>query len=699
MKGVLVLSFFLLTFASLAGQYQLFEENGKVGIKNEQGVVLIPAAFEALGWSDKSFSVVNEVTGFRQGGKWGMINLKKEKITEPIYEELFYSGGEFVSARKKINAVQTKSGCLNLKGEIKIPFAYDGIEIHGLRAIVFNLNGVKYQYGLTDFENHLLLPLNYRSIRALGTLRYAVENTEKRFALFNEDGKPVTDFSIDSLQNFQKSYAIFYQNLMRGLIDREGTIKLEANYTDLKIDPDGKILAKEPDAWLRLDEKNKTLQKITAEKLIPSEKRILYSVAGYWGILNENFQPLIKASYQSLLPIGSEKFIATRNFKMGVIDISGKTLIAFDYDSLHHEGNLFRAFKRTTGWYLLNTDGSILSKKYYQSLSRPQYARYPVRSLGFWGMIDSNGNEFVHCVFDSIGAIVHDKILVRFKGQYGIINGKEDWVVPPQSNKLQIINESRYLVTQPDNQFIKAFSGEVIYFTPYRLQFEKDFFTEQLPDGSSRQLNYDGLRIAPSVMPERTEEVFKESEGMIGFKRDGRFGFVDNRGRLRVANRYDSIGEFHNGLAAIKLIGKWGYVDELDHIVIQPNYDSASNFKNGLCIVSRNKSFGIINKEGKAVLPLRYNFIQRLADGKFLLRQNASTGLADAQGMVLIEPRFDSLKSAFGDWWIACQANKCGVISSSGMDAVPMVYDQFLPGVKGEFIALQKSTWKEISFK
>jgi hypothetical protein len=699
MKGVLVLSFFLLTFASLAGQYQLFEENGKVGIKNEQGVVLIPAAFEALGWSDKSFSVINEVTGFRQGGKWGMINLKKEKITEPVYEELFYSGGEFVSARKKINAVQTKSGCLNLKGEIKIPFAYDGIEIHGLRAIVFNLNGAKYQYGLSDFENHLLLPLNYRSIRALGTLRYAVENTEKKFALFNEDGKAVTDFSIDSLQNFQKSYAIFYQNLMRGLIDREGTVKLEANYTDLKIDSDGKVFAKEPDVWLRLDEKNKTLQKITAEKLIPSEKKFLYSMAGYWGIMNENFQPLLKASYQSLHPIGSEKFIASKNFKMGVIDISGKTLIPFDYDSLHHEANLFRAFRRTTGWYLLDANGSVLTRKYYQSLSRPQSAKYPVRSLGFWGVVDSNGNEFVHCVFDSIGAIVHDKILVRFKGQYGITNDKEDWVVPPQNNKLQIINESRYLITQPDNQFIKAFSGEVIYFTPYRLQFEKDFFTEQLPDGSSRQLNYDGLRIAPSVMPERIEEVFKESEGMIGFKRDGRFGFVDNRGRLRVANRYDSIGEFHDGLAAIKLIGKWGYVDESDHIMIQPNYDSASNFKNGLCIVSRNKSFGIINKEGKAVLPLRYNFIQRLVDGKFLLHQNASTGLADAQGMVLIEPRFDSLKSAFGDWWIACQANKCGVISSSGMDAVPMVYDQFLPGVKGEFIALQKSTWKEISFK
>jgi hypothetical protein len=695
MKFVRIL-FCFLTYTSLAGQYQLFEENGKIGIKDDQGTVLLPAAFEALGWSDKNFSVVGEVTGYRQAGKWGLINLKKEKITDPIYEELIYAGGEYVTARKKINVVQTKSGCLNLKGEIKIPFVYDGIQVHGLRAIVFNLNGAKYYYGISDFENHLLLPLNYRSIRALGTLRYAVESMEKKFALFSEDGRPVTDFTIDSLSDFRKSYAVFYQDLRQGLIDREGAIRLEAKYADIQINREAEIMAKDPDEWVRLNQKNEVLQKISAEKLIPSATYFLYSMSGKWGILDAHYQPMVKAAYQQLIPLGADKFIATKNSKTGVISSKGDLLIPFEFDSLHYEDHFLRAFHRSTGWYLLNEQGEKLSKKYYQQIARPANGKYPAKNLGFWGVLDQQGDEIVHCVFDSIGQIVDDKVMVKFKGKYGVISDKENWIVPPLENKIKIINNSRYLLTHPDNQFIKSFSGEIIYFTPYPLHFEADFFSEHLPDGSDRRLTYDGLRMVQSFVAENTDEIFHESEGMIGFKRDGRFGFLDARGRLRIANRYDSVGEFHNGLAAIKLIGKWGYVNEADKIVIHPNYDSPANFKNELCIVSRNGVFGIIDKTGKIVLPLRYDFIQRLSDDRFLLRQNSLVGLANEKASVLLEPRFNLLTYDRDDFWIACQHGKCGVIASSGMDIIPTIYDQLIPEKGGNFLALKKAEWKEI---
>src|SRR5690349_11124881 len=122
-----------------AEQYQTFEENGKVGMKDEAGRVVIPPAFEALGWSDGNFSVAGDVTGYRLRGLWGVINIKKEFVTKAEFENLCYAGGESIVARKKINSISYKSGCLNLRGEVKIPFVYDGIQMQGLRAIVFNL--------------------------------------------------------------------------------------------------------------------------------------------------------------------------------------------------------------------------------------------------------------------------------------------------------------------------------------------------------------------------------------------------------------------------------------------------------------------------------------------------------------------------------------------------------------------------------
>src|SRR6516162_7450044 len=94
-----------LCFHSFAKQYQTFEENGKVGMKDDDGHVVLPPSFEALGWSDGNFSVVGEVTGYRLQGLWGIVNLKKEFVTAAEFERLVHSGGESIIARKKVNSV------------------------------------------------------------------------------------------------------------------------------------------------------------------------------------------------------------------------------------------------------------------------------------------------------------------------------------------------------------------------------------------------------------------------------------------------------------------------------------------------------------------------------------------------------------------------------------------------------------------
>jgi WG containing repeat len=210
---VLVFVFTIFSFSmACADSYQTFSDNGKIGIKNDQGQVVVPPSFEALGWSDGSFSVIGNVTGYRVNNQWGILNLKNEFITQANYESLVYAGADNIVARKRVNPIRIKTGCINLQGEIKIPFQYEGITIYGLRAVVFNLESAKYVYGLIDLENHILIPVQYKNIYPLGTLRYAVENETGKIALHGEDGKPITDFQIDSISQFRDSKAIVYEN-------------------------------------------------------------------------------------------------------------------------------------------------------------------------------------------------------------------------------------------------------------------------------------------------------------------------------------------------------------------------------------------------------------------------------------------------------------------------------------------------------
>ena len=58
---------------------------------------------------------------------------------------------------------------------------------------------------------------------------------------------------------------------------------------------------------------------------------------------------------------------------------------------------------------------------------------FPVMTRNFWGAINGTGKEIIACAYDSIVQQMGDKIVVKFRGQYGIVNMKEEWIVTPKT--------------------------------------------------------------------------------------------------------------------------------------------------------------------------------------------------------------------------------------------------------------------------
>ncbi|MBL7872221.1 MAG: WG repeat-containing protein [Cyclobacteriaceae bacterium] len=698
MRGTILLLFILSTTLCRAESFQIFEENGKVGIKNEQGKVVLPASFEALGWSDGSFSVISGVTGYRSHNQWGILNLKKEFVTKAEYENLVHARGDYFIARKKINPVQTKSGCLNLKGEIKIPFQYDGISIHGLRAIVFNLYLGHYSYGLIDLQNTVLVPLKYQKIIPMG-LHFAVENERGKIAFFDSEGKVKTDFKIDSISAFQNGHAIIHKNLNQGLIDQDGVIVAEPLFQHIKIMEDqAKVLSHHE--WIVLNDKNEVHRKVLADELLTAkDEGIIYRYSTKYGLLDAAMNVTLSAQYDCLFPLGSGHFIVKQKGKSGIVRLDNSFSIPIVYDSLLGKADSFRAYKKDEGWALVDLLNKPKTQKQYDWLGAKQKEIYPVKNFGYWGAVNTTGLETIHCVYDSLVEISDEQLVVKFKNQYGIISTEEKWLVLPQSLPLRLVNDSCYLQIQAQNIFLTKFSGDVIYFTDNKVEFKKDTWMEYLPDGTIKTLDYQGRLLSRVTPPplDKLEEVYQEHEGMRGIKRDGKYGFVDSRNRLRIANRYDGIGDFHEGLAAFKLLGKWGFLDKEDHIVINPNFQSVESFKNGLCIVRKNNKAAVIDKAGTLILNFQYDSIKRQTDGKFRLFDKNLIGLANLDGSILIEPRFDFLEDLNNGYAIAGRDNKFGLIHVNGLSAIPITYDSLsFDSDNNQYLALKKAEWKEI---
>ncbi|MFM7857332.1 MAG: WG repeat-containing protein, partial [Flammeovirgaceae bacterium] len=323
------------------------------------------------------------------------------------------------------------------------------------------------------------------------------------------------------------------------------------------------------------------------------------------------------------------------------------------------------------------------------------------RYAGYEGLMDYNGKEILHCVFDSILQVRGFLAVVKYKSQYGIMDLHEDWKVAPQTFPIVLVSDTHYFQRQPQNSFLKTLNGKTVYFTPYATTFEQEYWIELLPNGRERRLSYDGT-ILPntlSVAVNEATQVFHEREGMRGIQKDDKFGFIDAKGKLRIANRYDSIQDFNEGLAPIKLIGKWGFINTRDEIVVQPNYQWVSGFHNGICVAQqRNGKFGAIDPKGQVVLNFKYDKLRLLPNKKLELVLSNKKGRATAKGQIQIEARFDYLQDVADGNVIAVLDGNYGVLSEHGLNLIPSIYHKiYYDATLKLYVAQLKSEAKQIT--
>ena len=97
------------------------------------------------------------------------------------------------------------------------------------------------------------------------------------------------------------------------------------------------------------------------------------------------------------------------------------------------------------------------------------------------------------------------------------------------------------------------------------------------------------------------------SEGLARVKIGRRWGFIDQTGKLAIAPQFELASDedannlsldFHEGMAAVSLDGgrKWGYIDHSGRIVVQPKYDYADRFSEGVAHVANTYSERIGNE-------------------------------------------------------------------------------------------------------
>lgn len=73
-------------------------------------------------------------------------------------------------------------------------------------------------------------------------------------------------------------------------------------------------------------------------------------------------------------------------------------------------------------------------------------------------------------------------------------------------------------------------------------------------------------------------------------EKNGKWGVVDDKGKLICDFIYDEVRNFTEGIAAVRIDEKWGYINESGKQICEIRYDSVGDFQSKL---------GVVEKEGK----------------------------------------------------------------------------------------------------
>ena len=130
--------------------------------------------------------------------------------------------------------------------------------------------------------------------------------------------------------------------------------------------------------------------------------------------------------------------------------------------------------------------------------------------------------------------------------------------------------------------------------------------------------------------------------GLSKVGKDGKVGYVNNKGEVVIKLEYAEGLTFHDGVTAVRKETKWMYIDSNGVAITEAIYEDALPFSNGFAAVAKGGQFGFINTKGKVVIPYQFSNARSFSEG-LAPAANAKGfwGYIDIVGNWMIKPQYD----------------------------------------------------------
>ena len=739
--------------------FRVVAEGDKKGLFDEEGNVVIPIRYDDLGWSQGAAQVFEKVIGYRENSLWGLISVKNKKVCSPLFHYLIpYEDKQLVAAKRKGKSRELVYGLVNVKGEQTLDFRYLSLVPHQQQLIASMAKDQRVVFGVIDSKGQAAMGFEYESIRAVSDVRYAArEPQHHQVALFNQKGEALTDFLYDSIAQFHHRWAITYRQGKQGLIDEQGNEQLPNQYRQVEITDDHSAKVLPFDQWQTYTRSNKPIRQYAFEEMRPVGVNLYQVKVGNVETFVDSYGEVVVPERWRVVRLNKNFAVLADQGKYGVLrndtQQGDRVVVPAAYDSVRIDHHFIVAGKKSTkagtacfGWQVFDRQGALLSSYAYQEVLPMSEQLFAVKRKDHWGFMDTTGEEVIACQYLSATSFSKGRSIVDFVSGQGVINTHGNWVVKPFKRggaklRLARINDDLYIFSTEAHRYelpqqglvngqgrelyhtanelidnghslwerddagrygLISYGGRRLLDTKYdtisALQEGKIYTYEQ--DGKYGILSWDGKVLQD--LNNNFQELHPMSNSFLGVKINGKYGFTDTWGRLRIANRYDSVTHFMSDMAAVKMLGRWGYIDKSERLVVQPHYDCAYPFREEVAIVEKGDRYGMVNTQGQLVVPMTYDRILPTSSGRYLVyledpHRGPVVGLVSAEGKPLIHPKYESIEDLGNGYVIAGRNGKYGLLTVEGRTTIPMVHKELIHDPYNEvYLSVTRPAWQSV---
>lgn len=321
-------------------------------------------------------------------GKVGFINIKGELVINPIFEETKNFNYKTNSASVKLEG---KWGVIDLDGSFLFRNKHQFIGDYSIGMLPVS---VDKKFGLINKKEVFVLPPIYDAI-IYGRNNLFWVKKDKKWMLYDIEGKRVSDFKFNNIGVFFNSKAL-----------------VQPNKKFVVINTDGEIIKK----------KNIKMHLAKSEGLTPFLNK-------KWGYMDENYEVVIKQKYDFCKPFSEQIAGVKSGKKWGYINMKGDYIIKPKYSKIFPFKEDVAWVKYKDKWTLIDKKGNNLTKEIYSKVQNFSDGLSLTKKEDQYFFINKKGKAVIQLDLDDIHGFKDGLSLVRKGNKYGYINnvGKFVW--------------------------------------------------------------------------------------------------------------------------------------------------------------------------------------------------------------------------------------------------------------------------------